>query len=111
MSNAQQTTAEKIAAQFGDDGTTWKDKDGQKFSEVCEAAAIDIDRNQARESVRYTFSDGSVLTATGSGWDIGYPDCYCWEGAGHDDMHCEVHGELALREQEGADAFAEAIDE
>jgi hypothetical protein len=33
---------------------------------------------------RAIFPDGSVITASGGAWDIGYPECWCWQGNGHE---------------------------
>jgi hypothetical protein len=30
-------------------------------------------------------NDGTRLTVAGCAWDIGYPACWCWQGAGHTD--------------------------
>ena len=82
------TTAEKISALLHDDGQCWKTDDGRSFADLVDeyrASESWRDGHRTGDVVRYTFDDGSVLTEAGDGWDFGYPDCYCWEGVGHDD--------------------------
>jgi hypothetical protein len=84
-----QTTADKIANEFNNDGQVFDGPNGS-FDSVCEGEASEVDQNWGRETTRYTFKDGSVLTASGGGWDFGYPDCHCWRGSWlHENHHLE----------------------
>jgi len=85
------TVAQQISARYGDDGQIWNDRDGVHIEDACRAAHGRRDRNDNRDCTRYTFSDGSVLTLAGGGWDYGYSECYCWLGAGHEES-CERLG-------------------
>jgi hypothetical protein len=42
---------------------------------------VDVDNEYG--AVRWTFADGSVITAVDNDWDLGYPDCYCHQTDGH----------------------------
>ena len=86
------TTAERISARYGDDGQCWVDGDNVTIDDACAAErGVTIDERPGTSgTVRYTFSDGSVLTIAGDGWDLGFPGCYCWQGAGHDQVTCEA---------------------
>lgn len=73
--------AQRFSKLFDDDGQTFMTKDGQSISDVAER--MGADREREHEKCRYTFPDGSIITVAGDGWDLGYPDCWCWQGAGH----------------------------
>jgi len=80
------TTAQKISAQFDDDGSRFgaTNDDGEtEFELACEAAGGR--RTDAHDSNgrRWQFADDSVITICGPAWDLGYADCYCWQGVGH----------------------------
>jgi hypothetical protein len=87
------TTAEQIAARFHDDGQRWKDDQGIDLDTACAEAGGKRDSTGERMVYRWTFADGSVITAAGGGWDLGYPDCYCWQGAGHTEDCAGEHAE------------------
>ena len=81
------TRAEAISALLHDDGQCWESDDGRGLDELCsEHTRRDV---HGRDTYRYVFSDGSVITVAGDGWDLGYAGCYCWHGAGHHE-DCEV---------------------
>lgn len=95
------TIADQIAAAAGDDGRRWYLKydltldDGRRFLagtyfvEVLRAVATSTDQRPDDSGItRYTFADGSVIVPAGDGWDLGYPDCFCWQGAGHEPKSC-----------------------
>lgn len=96
---AAMTTAQKLSALLHDDGQTWHTDDGRLLDDWCE------EEGARRESLdghgtsvyRYTFKDDSVITVAGDAWDLGYLDCYCWQGAGHNDV-CLVEREKRFRE-------------
>ena len=79
--------AEKIAAKFSD-GMEFTGDDGSDLEDACLVCAEVIcdGRNQSR----YEFHDGSSITISGDEWDIGYPDCMCFRGAGHS-PDCPAH--------------------
>lgn len=80
------TTAEQISALLRDDGQVWEAADGRSFDElIAEHGGTSAWRDgfQTGDVVRHTFPDGSVITVAGDGWDFGYPECFCWQGAGH----------------------------
>lgn len=77
----EMSEAAAIARRYNDDGLSWKDADGVELHDACKGAGATIDEQGG--DVRYTFADGSVLTAAEGGWDLGYTDCFCWRGAGH----------------------------
>lgn len=82
------TIAEQIAAALGNDGQQWETRDGIAFATLMheqDANATWRDGWMVGDVVRYEFRDGSVITEAGDAWDIGYPDCFCWQGAGHSD--------------------------
>jgi len=75
------TIAKGIADKFKNDGTVFKTNDGQSLEAVCGQEAEQI--VSGPDCRRWTFPDGSVITLAGDAWDIGYPHCWCWQGAGH----------------------------
>jgi hypothetical protein len=83
--------AGRIAERFGNDGQNFEDPTGADIFTVCQKTpGVDVDQNWARESTRYTFADGSVITISdGAAWDLGYHGCWCWRGAGHDTESCD----------------------
>lgn len=77
------TQAELISVQFGDDGLCFTNNVGTPLALICNELAAD--RSESGDAIRWTFPDGSVITAVGGGWDFGYDDCFCYRGAGHND--------------------------
>lgn len=91
------TTAETVAALFGDDGQVFERVvDNPHYGEIREClletctehgARIRRGENEGRgDMVAYEFADGSAIVACGgSAWDVRHPACrcgYCWEGGG-----------------------------
>jgi hypothetical protein len=79
--------AEQIAEQLCMDGQVWETKTNQSLDDLCEAAhGVKTYKNcWGSDSYKYKFRDGSVITCHGAGWDLGYLDCWCWAGFGHDE--------------------------
>ena len=84
------TIAQLISDQFGNDGQRWIDDAGIELAVVCEQAGGEADQNWDRELTRYTFQDGSAITIESGGWDLGYAECFCRVGEGHDTDMCEA---------------------
>lgn len=84
------TIAEQISARFGDDGLNFRDREGWDLLCVLTQEKMTHVFNPGREAIRYIFADESVITVSGHAWDLGYLDCSCWQGAGHDDRYCEA---------------------
>lgn len=82
MTTTTMTTATTISAQLGDDGRCYTAEDGRTLGDLSREAGSRVERSDAGY-VRYTYPDGSVITDAGPAWDLGYPDCWCWQGAGH----------------------------
>ena len=81
--------AHEVAARYGNDGQVWKDANDVWLTDACEEAGARTERNVERDLTRYIFSDDSVLTLAGGGWDFGYANCWCWDGVGHNPDTCE----------------------
>lgn len=91
------TQAERVSALYNNDGQVWEARaagqiedvavePGQNMGDVLvmlNALAEWRDGYRTGDTVRYTLPDGSVITESGGAWDYGYPDCFCWQGAGH----------------------------
>lgn len=120
------STAERIARAFGD-GLRFRAPVGEvraqgldllpeldddavaSLTTVCEALGAWSTRSDERNAVRYQFRDGSVVTVAGDAWDIGYPDCSCWQGVGHDER-CEARANESIDPiNEGVTLAEEAI--
>lgn len=95
------TTAQKIANRLNNNGQVWETKDGVSFSDLIAKAVPQIDYRDGygTDVIRYTFDDGSVITEAGAGWDFGYADCYCWQGAGHTELCDMVPIELVVDDE------------
>lgn len=90
------TIAERIAGQFSD-GASWVTEDGVEWDSIVMFNLPDMAMDATLRAFtnadspigdaprRYTFVDGSVLTTSGGCWDLGYPECFCWQGVGHTD--------------------------
>lgn len=92
--NTSTSLAAEIAALCGDDGLQWRTiregtidfqpvPVGTPLPELLDAWSAECERQG--DKTRWTFSDGSIITTAGDAWDFGFPSCYCWEGAGHND--------------------------
>jgi hypothetical protein len=76
--------AEQMADRFNDDGECFEDANGTNLSTACRDAGA-VSEHPGDDVHRYTFPDDSAIIAAGGVWDIGYVDCFCWQGMGHDD--------------------------
>ena len=80
------TTAEQIAKRFGDNGLSFTDSSGVTLDDACHEIACRVRHPVDHGTRRYLFSDGSAITiAHDAAWDLGYTDCWCWQGQGHDE--------------------------
>lgn len=83
------TIAEKVAGIMGNDGTNWKDEEGNTLEVVClTRGAVKFGKDDPRttNTYKYEFEDGSsIVDANGVAWDLGFmnSDCFCWEQVGH----------------------------
>lgn len=97
------TKAQEISKRYSDDGQIWRDANEVYLETACrEADASEAEHNTGR---RFTFSDGSVITTSGGGWDFGYAECFCWAGVGHTD-DCEA----SRKEPEPSILLVQAMD-
>jgi hypothetical protein len=86
---APPTTAQRVAAQFGD-GTILVDAAGRSLLLACIDAGL---RSQAIKVAGgyavYAFIDGSAIVEFNGVWDVRAVGCsqHCWDGAG---CTCEV---------------------
>jgi hypothetical protein len=86
------TAADAVARQLGHDGTRWRTDDGYTIDDLVRAFGGTIEHHPGRDRDlgrygdvwRAIFPDGSVITASGGAWDIGFPECWCWQGNGHE---------------------------
>ena len=83
------TDAERMARRFNDDGHNFT-ANGVTLDDACRSAGARREwRNgPGTDTYRWRFADGSVITIAGAAWDLGFSDCYCWQGGGHSD-ECE----------------------
>lgn len=81
------TTAEKFAELMDNDGQNFEDFEDALDSLGCIRSEWKGDRRTP--PVRYTFADGSVVVEYDGCWDLGFSDCWCMRGAGHND-DCEA---------------------
>ena len=79
-------TAEQIIEQFGSDGQNWENDNGAHLDDVCAEAGSTViwrDGYRSGDVYKHMFIDGSVITCSGAAYDLGYRDCWCWQGVGH----------------------------
>jgi len=76
--------AEKIAQQFDYDGMCFETETGVNLDAVCAKQACSIEHADGGSIVRFTFSDASILTIAGDGWDFGHSCCFSWFGGDHE---------------------------
>ena len=91
------STAQKIAAQFGDDGQNWEDDDGKSLQTVCSEHAnyvqhmpyrvLDKDGDPAGHvdgtfDEYYEFDDGSYIAISGGCWDVSDARGGSWTDSG-----------------------------
>ena len=123
---ATTTAAEQISILLHDDGQTYVDDDGRELDQICRDAGAEVEYSDcdsihsrtSQTRIRYTLSDGSVILDAGDAWDLGYHDCWCWRGEGHND-ECILLAEnrfpdpqgaiLSLVEDHGRETIEEAI--
>jgi hypothetical protein len=92
---ANQTIAEQISSVLGD-GMTWRvdDENGNTvtFDDLVKRHDGQTVKRFGRSSDEFKalFPDRSVITACGGAWDIGYPECWCWQGNGHEDCTADT---------------------
>lgn len=81
------TTAEKIALEVAGENPSFSGEEFDDLDAALRAAGATVDKRGDfyGDPIRYALPDGSALTMAGDGWDLGYADCYCWQGAGHKD--------------------------
>lgn len=96
------TTAQKISALLRDDGQVWKSVDGTSLHDLCGQAGGRKSSNDERGLERYAFADSSAITIAGGGWDLGYADCWCWQGVGHDETLQRKAGDAGSLNHEDA---------
>lgn len=77
-----QTIAETISDALNGDGQVWTTADGATIDDLIRQHGGH--HRQSDNIHAYDFADGSTITIADGGWDIGYPDCYCWRGLGHE---------------------------
>ena len=81
------TAAKLIARALGHDGQRWATPDGVTLDDLIDLHGGRVDRHPEFPSVelwRAIFADGSALLVATNAWDIGYPECWCWQGNGHE---------------------------
>ncbi len=84
------SVADEIAARFHNDGTVWEDDSGAGLGFVCAMASVSQIAGVDPDHHRYVFEDMSAITICGAAWDLGYPDCMCWQGVGHSGTECPL---------------------
>ncbi len=91
FSMKKKNIAGTVAEIMGNDGQKYDLLDGRTLRDVCEehGATTEVDG----DTMKFTFSDESMITDSGSAWDISYADCGCWGGGGHTD-ECEEIGKM-----------------
>jgi hypothetical protein len=80
------TAAEAIARELGHDGTRWRTDDGRTLDDLAQEHDGMVENRDWRYSPDWKaiFPDGSVITACGGAWGLGFPECWCWQGNGHE---------------------------
>lgn len=94
----KKTIAERISAQFYDDGNISRLENGRHITHVCGDYCGLKNYNFVRQTdglMKYVFEDGSsIVYSDNSGtWDLGINDsleCFCWQGVGHSE-DCPHH--------------------
>lgn len=114
---ATMTKAEVIAYLFHNDGQRFETTDrvpSLTLDDACHSFGCVMsyeNRGMTDQKVRYVFSDESVITAVGDGWDIGYLDCFCWRGGGHtercDNERNKAHREMIAETMEACEDYHE----
>lgn len=92
-----ESTAERIADELGNDGMVFEAADGRTLQEMCEAegaseerarvaydedgeeVVVEVSRGeQIYDRVRYGFADGSAIVVAGTAWDIEGAAPFSW---------------------------------
>jgi hypothetical protein len=111
--------SQQIADALDNDGQQWRtrptdDSEPETFNELIDrhggASVSWRDGWQTGDVCSHTFADGSVITVAGDAWDLGFPTCYCWQGAGHDDR-CDADNALEIFDAITDDAHEPNADE
>lgn len=104
-----QTQAEVVAEKMGNDGlsfvqggtSVWSewaakgmlDEPPKTLAELCREAGATAKMSErthpAANRIRWTFPDGSAITIVGDTWDLGFANCFCQQGHGHEPDNCE----------------------
>lgn len=73
------TSADAIAARYGNDGRAWLDANGVELEELLVSMGAPCEWRDGRgtDVRRYTLADGSAVLLAGDCWDVGYSDCWC----------------------------------
>jgi hypothetical protein len=81
------TAADAVARELGHDGTRWRTDDGRTLDDLVQEYDGMVENRDWRHSPGWkaVFPDGSVITACGGAWDLGFPECWCLQGNGHED--------------------------
>ena len=83
------TIAEKIAAQFDDDGQCFTDSNGNDLETVCKSEMKSLWCIETEDDTKkYKFKDNSILTVHGNGWDFGFDCCFGLKSGNHS-ANCE----------------------
>ena len=87
------TTAQRVAAEMGQDGSRFTGYNGVDLDEICDrlgGGLIEVHANQRR----YQFADGSGVIISEDSWDLAVdPRCWCRMDDGHDPENCEIPNE------------------
>jgi hypothetical protein len=78
------TSAESVARQLGGDGSRWRTDDGRTLDDLVQEYGGMVENWRHSPDWKAVFPDGSVITACGGAWDLGFPECWCWQGNGHE---------------------------
>ena len=97
----QNTIAERIASELGNDGLAFEAEDGRRLEEICDDAGASISKARTRyeyetdkeiveevarseqifDRIRYGFADGSAIVVAGDAWDVEGAEPFSWAGA------------------------------
>ena len=86
------TTAQRVAAEMGQDGSRFTGYNGVDLDEICDRLGGELIEVHASLG-RYQFADGSGVIISEDSWDLALdPMCWCRMDAGHDPENCEKIG-------------------
>ena len=69
------TTAERIAAQFENDGSLFENEAGESLDTVCRAVMHPARSENQNGTIVYLFRDGSAIVEINGVWDIRADGC------------------------------------